>query len=293
MIGANGSQQQARLQAARIQTQRGRAKVLSRTDWQSGKFQRLLVLTSAAVLAAGSLLYAAQSPAAGVGVPLESPRIDQSNDKSLQRGAQAFVNNCMGCHSAGYQRYSRFAQDAGLSEEDVVNNLIFTTDEAGERTKVGSLMTNNMTTEYGKQAFGVMPPNLALTARSRGVDWIYTYLKSYYVDPERAGTGVNNLVYPGTAMPHVLWDLQGLQTPVYGEEVHGARPITGLELTQEGSMTPEEYDDLIADITNFMAYMADPIKETRHRVGMYVMFFLFILLGIAYILKKEYWKDIV
>lgn len=301
MIGHNDSQQrtrkqarvQAQLQAARIQAERGRVKVLSRTDLQTGKYQRLLVLTTAAILAAGSMLYAAQSRAAGATIQLESPRIDQSNDKSLQRGAQAFMNNCMGCHSAGYQRYSRFAQDAGLSEEDVVNNLIFTTDEAGERTKVGALMTNNMTTDYGKQAFGVVPPNLALTARSRGVDWIYTYLKSYYVDPEKTTTGVNNLVYPGTAMPHVLWDLQGLQTPVYGEEEHGARPITGLELTQEGSMTPDEYDDLIADITNFMAYMADPIKETRHRVGMYVMLFLFILLGVAYILKKEYWKDVV
>ena len=299
MIGQNGSQQQttrqvqAQLQAARIQTERGRAKVLSRTDLQYRKYQRVLLMTAAAVLAVGSLLYVSQSRAAGVGVHLESPRIDQSNDKSLQRGAQAFVNHCMGCHSADYQRYSRFAQDAGLSEEDVIDNLIFTTDEAGERTKVGSLMSNNMTKEYGKQAFGVAPPNLALTARSRGVDWIYTYLKSYYVDPSIATTGVNNLVYPGTAMPHVLWDLQGLQTPVYGEEVHGARPITGLELQQEGSMSPEEYDDLIADITNFMAYMSDPIKETRHRVGMYVMLFLFLLLGIAYILKKEYWKDVV
>lgn len=266
--------------------------MLSRTE-EGGKVQRLLVLTAAVVLAAGSLLYMAQSRAAGAGVQLESPRIDQSNDKSLQRGAAAFVNYCMGCHTAGYQRYSRLAQDAGLSEEDVENNLIFTTDESGEPTKVGSLMTNNMTTEYGKQAFGVVPPNLALTARSRGVDWIYTYLKSYYVDPEKVGTGVNNLVFPGTAMPHVLWNLQGLQTPVYGEEAHGSRPITGLELTQEGSLSPDEYDNLISDITNFMAYMSDPIKETRHQVGMWVMLFLFGLLIVAYFLKKEYWKDIV
>ncbi len=272
--------------------ERGRVKVLSRTE-ESGKLQRMLVLTSAAVLAAGSLLYMVQSRAAGDGVHLESPRIDQSNEKSLQRGAAAFVNYCMGCHTAGYQRYSRFAQDAGLSDEDVEKNLIFTTDEAGEPTKVGSLMTNNMTTEFGRQAFGVAPPNLALTARSRGVDWIYTYLKSYYVDPEKPITGVNNLVFPDTAMPHVLWDLQGLQTPVYGEEAHGSRPITGFELAQEGSLSAEQYDDLISDITNFMAYMSDPIKETRHRVGMWVMLFLFGLLAITYLLKKEYWKDIV
>lgn len=231
--------------------------------------------------------------AAGSSVPLESPRIDQGNEKSLQRGAQAFVNYCLGCHTAGYQRYSRLAQDLGLSEEDVLENLIFTTDEAGEPTKVGSLMTNTMTTEYGKQAFGVVPPNLSLTARSRGVDWIYTYLKSYYLDPSIGTTGVNNLVYPGSAMPHVLWDLQGWQTPVYGEESNGSKPITGLELSSPGKLSESEYDDLIADITNFMAYMADPIKETRHRVGMIVMLFLFGLLAITYLLKKEYWKDVV
>ncbi len=253
-----------------------------------------LVLTgSAIVLGVAMLFIAGKSSAAGSAVALESPRIDQGNQRSLQRGAQAFVNNCMGCHTANYQRYSRLAQDLGLSEEDVAANLIFTTDEAGEPTKVGALMANNMTTEYGRQSFGVVPPNLALTARSRGVDWIYSFLRAYYVDPSRSGTGVNNLVYPGTAMPHILWEQQGWQTPIFGEEEHGAVPITGLELAQAGTMSPEEYDDLVADITNFLAYMADPIKQTRHRIGIFVMLFLFGLLAIAYILKKEYWKDVV
>jgi ubiquinol-cytochrome c reductase cytochrome c1 subunit len=154
-------------------------------------------------------------------------------------------------------------------------------------------MTNSMSTEYGKQAFGVVPPNLSLTARSRGVDWIYTYLKSYYLDPSISTTGVNNLVYPGTAMPHVLWDLQGWQKPVYGEESEGSSAITELTLSSPGTLSESEYNDLIADITNFMAYIADPIKKTRHRVGMIVMLFLFGLLAIAYFLKKEYWKDVV
>jgi len=254
---------------------------------------RFIFTFTAMVLAAATLIVAGKSDAAGSAIQLESPLIDQGNERSLQRGAQAFVNNCMGCHSAGYQRYSRLAQDLGLSEEDVENNLIFTTDEAGEPTKVGSLMTNNMSTEYGKQAFGVVPPNLSLTARSRGTDWIYTFLKSYYADPDVTTTGANNLVYPGTAMPHVLWQQQGWQSPVYGEESNGSKPITGLELTDPGSMAPEEYDDLIADITNFLAYMADPIKQTRHRIGIIVMLFLFGLLAIAYFLKKEYWKDVV
>lgn len=254
---------------------------------------RLMAIATALVLAVGSLIVVGKADAAGPSVALESPLIDQGNERSLQRGAQAFVNNCMGCHNAGYQRYSRMAQDLGLSEEDVENNLIFTTDEAGEPTKVGALMTNNMTSDYGKQAFGVVPPNLSLTARSRGVDWIYSFLKSYYVDPDITTTGVNNLVYPGTAMPHVLWQQQGWQTPVYGDEENGSKPITGLAVAEGGSLTPEEYDDLIADITNFLAYMADPIKQTRHRIGLFVMLFLFGLLGIAYMLKKEYWKDVV
>ncbi|NND90383.1 MAG: cytochrome c1 [Granulosicoccus sp.] len=286
-------QQTERQQAARLSTQRGRVQVLNRIELQIGRHQRLLVLAATAILVAGSLVFLNQSHAAGTGVQLESPRIDQGNEKSLQRGAQAFVNYCMGCHSADYQRYSRLAQDAGLSEADVEDNLIFTTDDAGERTKVGNLMTNTMSVDYARQVFGVVPPNLALTARSRGVDWIYTYLKSYYVDPDRVGTGVNNLVFPDTAMPHVLWNLQGWQAPVYGEESHGTRPITGLELVEAGTMTEDEYDDLIADITNFMAYMADPIKLTRHRIGIFVMLFLFILLFIAYKLKKEYWKDVI
>jgi len=197
----------------------------------------------------------------------------------------------MGCHSAGYQRYSRMASDLGLSEEDVVNNLIFTTDKEGEPSKIGSLMTNNMSTDYGKQAFGVMPPNLALTARSRGTDWIYTYLKTFYLDPERP-LGVNNLVYPGSAMPHVLWPLQGWLEATT-EEHDGVTSITGLAQTVEGSLSEDEYDRLVADLTNFMAYMADPIKQTRHRIGIFVMLFLFALLGISYFLKKEYWKDIV
>lgn len=245
------------------------------------------------VLCAFCLALSQHSHAAGASVQLETPRIDQGDEKSLQRGARVFVNNCMGCHNAEYSRYNRVAQDLGLSEEDIENNFIFTTDEAGEPTKVGSLMSNNMSTEYGKQAFGVVPPNLSLTARSRGIDWIYTFLKSYYVDPDITTTGVNNLVYPGTAMPHVLWQEQGWQTPVYGDEENGNQPITGLELAEQGSMNPEEYADLAADITNFLAYMSDPIKETRHRVGMIVMLFLFGLLAVSYLLKKEYWKDVV
>jgi len=248
-----------------------------------------------AVLVLGVTLIASMPTpvfAAGGGFALETARIDTTNKKSLQRGAKAYVNYCMGCHSADYQRYSRMAADLGLEEEDVVNNLIFTTDKSGEISKVGSLMANNMTTDYGRKAFGVVPPNLALTARSRGEDWIYTYLKSFYRDESRGGVGVNNLVYPGAAMPHVLWEQQGWQEPVYegeGTEKH----FVEFKQVSKGTLTPAQYDGLITDITAFMSYMADPIKHTRHRIGMFVMLFLLILTVISYFLKKEYWKDVV
>jgi len=298
-----------------------RSNAVARSGDRGADLGRVLLGTAALVLALAALGLPGAARAAGSAVHLETPRIDQGNEKSLQRGARAFVNYCMGCHSAGYQRYSRLAQDLGLSEEDVAQNLIFTTDENGEATKVGALMTNAMTTEYGKTAFGVAPPNLALTARSRGTDWIYTFLKSFYVDPDRAGTGVNNLVYPGTAMPHVLWPLQGWQvledsqaaeaaeTEVAAESAEAGHTETGpegqptednhgaiepvLKLESPGSLSPDEYEDLIADLTNFLAYMSDPIKETRHTIGIFVLLFLFALLGVAYFLKKEYWKDVV
>ena len=234
--------------------------------------------------------------AGGGGVELDHVRIDPHNKAALQRGAKTFVNYCLGCHSADYQRYNRMAKDLGLADDQVLNNMIFTTDEAGERTKVGSLMFNNMTKEYGKQAFGASPPNLSLTARSRGADWLYTYLRTFYVDPSRP-VGVNNKVFAGASMPHVLWELQGLQKPVYEKQTdasgHESEKLVGFELISEGSQTPEEYDRTISDLVNFMAYMADPIKAERHRIGILVMLFLFVFLGVAYMLKKEYWKDII
>ncbi|MEE9332627.1 MAG: cytochrome c1 [Granulosicoccaceae bacterium] len=242
---------------------------------------------------AATLLLPLQLAASGSGVALESPIIDTGNHKSLQRGAKTFVNYCMGCHTADYARYSRVAADLKLDEEDVLNNLIFTTDDEGERSKVGSLMESSMSEDYGKQAFGVAPPNLALTARSRGVDWIYSYLKGFYLDPSRPGLGVNNTVYPGAAMPHVLWEQQGLMKANYVTDEAGHKQLDGLSRVSDGTMSEDEYDDMVADLVNFMAYMADPIKQTRHRIGMVVMLFLLLLLALVYSLKKEYWKDVV
>ena len=228
--------------------------------------------------------------AAGGGADLEH-FTPVRTDKALQRGAKVFVNYCMGCHTADYHRYSHFARDAGLSDKAVVENLIFTTDADGEPSKIGSLMSNNMTDDYGKQAFGAIPPNLALTARSRGVDWLYTYMKSFYLDESRP-LGANNKVYPQVGMPHVLADLQGWQQPVYESDGEGGEKFVGFQQITAGSLTPDEYDDTITDLVSFLDYLGDPNREARHSLGIKVMLFLFIFLIIAILLKKEYWKDV-
>ncbi len=230
------------------------------------------------------------------GVKLDHIRIDASNNNSLQRGAKTFMNYCLGCHTADYQRYNRLAKDLGLDEEQVINNLIFTNDESGEPTKIGSLIFNNMSESYGKQAFGVEPPNLALVARSRGTDWLYTYLRTFYLDSTRP-IGVNNEVFKGVGMPHVLWKLQGWRKAIYetqkDEDGREHEVLTGFEQVTEGTLTPDLYDKTVADLVNFMAYMADPIKLERQKVGIWVMLFLLVLLAFAIALKKEYWKDII
>lgn len=151
---------------------------------------------------------------AGAKFPLDHVTVDHSDKASLQRGAKTFMNYCMGCHSASYQRYSRLVADLGLTDKLVRDNLIFTTDVKGEPTKIGSLMANNMDKEYAKKVFGTVPPNLALISRSRGANWLYTYMRTFYQQPERGGVGINNLVFPDVAMPDVLWELQGWREAV-------------------------------------------------------------------------------
>ncbi len=227
---------------------------------------------------------------------LDHVQIDASNKASLQRGAKTYMNYCLGCHSADYQRYNRMAADIGLSDEQVLENLVFTTDEAGKPTKIGSLIFNNMSKDYGNQTFGVNPPNLALVARSRGTDWLYTYLRTFYLDSSRP-IGVNNEVFKGVGMPHVLWKLQGWRKPIFetvkGHDGNEHEVISGYEQFTKGTQTPAEYDKTVADLVNFLAYIADPIKLERHRIGFMVILLLLVLLAVAVPLKKEYWKDIV
>lgn len=236
-------------------------------------------------LAVPALGWAASAPQA-----LQAAHNDITNIASLQRGARNFVNYCMGCHSARYVRYSRLAQDLGLSEQQVIENLMFT----GER--VHDTMRIAMRPEDAARWFGVPPPDLTLIARSRGADYIYTFLKSFYLDPGRP-SGVNNLALPATSMPHVLWELQGLQAAVYDGEsdaqnsaVH--KRFKEFQLARPGALSPQEYDQFVRDTVNFLDYIGEPMQLERRSIGFRVLAFLAVFFLFAYLLKKEYWKDV-
>lgn len=240
--------------------------------------RRTLILIAA-------LLVTAPLPAlaAGPAAPLQKANNDLGDTNSLQRGARVFVNYCMGCHSANYMRYSRLIQDLKLPEEVLKQNLMFGTD------KITDTMQIAMRPQDSATWFGVAPPDLSVVARSRGTDWLYTYLLSYYADPARP-TGVNNLVFENTAMPHVLWELQGLQRKADSGGEQGG-PAT-LEVMAPGKLSTEEYSETVRDLVNFLEYMGEPAKLVRYKIGVYVMLFLAFFSIVAYLMKKEYWKDI-
>ncbi len=240
------------------------------------------------------LLAAPVSLLASGSVPLDKADIDLSNKASLQRGFKYFMNYCYGCHSLGLTRYSRIGEDLGIPKKVLQSEVIFARDEKGEPVKVGSYLKNAMRDAYGSEAFGKAPPDLSVTARARGADWIYTYLRGFYLDPSRP-LGVNNTAFDNVGMPHVLWELQGWQ--VLKKPEHGDGHDTGHEqgelvLAKPGSVSPVEYDQIVRDITNFLAYQAEPVREKRLQTGIFVMLFLFVFFVAAYFLKKEYWKDV-
>lgn len=224
--------------------------------------------------------------AAPSGGPMMSADVDPHDKASLQRGAKLFANYCMACHEAELIRYNRIGRDLGLDDELVEQYLMFMPD-----AQLFDGMTNAMSNEDAQDWFGAPAPDLSLTARRHGADWVYTFLNSFYQD-DSSSTGVNNLVLEGVSMPHVLQELQGLQQPVY-EEVSGEEVITHLELSDNGGlMTPGEYRAATRDITNFLDYVAEPVKAERERLGVRVLIFLFLFLVVAYLLKREYWKDV-
>ena len=225
--------------------------------------------------------------ASGSAVPLDTAPIKPRDMASLQRGAKTFANYCLSCHSADFMRYNRL-RDLGLTESQISENLIFT----GQ--KVGDLMTVAMPKKEAKQWFGVAPPDLSVIARSRGPDWLYTYLRKFYRD-ESTATGWNNLVFDKAAMPHVLYELQGEQILNVKSEDDGhggAHEIKELKLAQPGSLSKTEYDAYVADLVNFLVYLGEPAANKRVQIGIIVMLFLFLMLVLTYALKKEYWKDV-
>ncbi|WP_351076285.1 cytochrome c1 [Shewanella sp. CAL98-MNA-CIBAN-0140] len=240
------------------------------------------------LIALVTLLPSLAMAASGHGVHLESANVDLHDKASLERGVDLFQHYCSGCHSTQYQRYERVATDLGISNDDMRNKYMFT------NAKIGDLMENAIPTADAAKWFGAAPPDLTLVARVRGADWVYSYLKGFYADETRP-FGANNTVFPLVGMPHVLQDLQGLATPHYEKKViDGVETVelVGLNPATGGKMSAEEYDQAVRDITGFLVYSAEPVQLEREALGWWVLGFLFIFFIIAYLLKKEYWKDV-
>ena len=216
---------------------------------------------------------------ASSGVHLDSVDIDVADHESLQRGAKTYMNYCMGCHALGFMRYNRMAKDLALSEQAVIDNLMF------PDAKIGGQMHIAMPKDKAKTWFGTLPPDLSLIARSRGVDWLYTYLRSFHRDDSRP-MGVNNTVFKDVGMPHVLLPLQGQQALIEKDGAHV------LEQVSAGQLSVKEYDATIRDLVNFLAYVGEPGQLARKALGYKVILFLMGFFVLAYLLKKEYWKDI-
>lgn len=244
-----------------------------------------------ALITAFGLMAGAQASEGGIAWD-KAP--DKTNDLgSLQNGAKLFVNYCLNCHSASFMRFNRL-KDIGLTEKEIKDNLLFTTE------KVGDTMKAAIDPKQAKEWFGGNPPDLTVIARSRaghggtGADYLYTYLRTYYRDETKA-TGWNNLAFPSVAMPHVLWELQGVRTPVYEEkEEHGHKVaiFKGWQQVTPGTMTPLQYDQAMGDLVSYLQWMGEPAQNTRIRVGVWVLIFLLGLTFVAWRLNAAFWKDV-
>ena len=223
-----------------------------------------------------TVFFANPAYAASSKVALDNVELDLSDKASLQRGAKIFMNYCLSCHSASYMRYNRMGKDLGLSDKQVKESLMFASD------KVGDTMTVAMRPEDAKKWFGVVPPDLSVISRARGTDWLYTYLRSYYLDTDKP-LGTNNLVFTDVGMPHVLWQEQGYLRKDSDNQLHA---LTG---DQE---TAFEYNMMIRDLVNFMAYIGEPSKIERLALGKWVLLYLVLFFFVAYPLKKAFWEDV-
>ena len=248
-----------------------------------------LILTLVAALGIAGGAHAA----VGGLVALDKAPVDTTNQASLQNGAKLFVNYRLGCHSAAFMRFNRL-KDIGLSDQEIKDNLLFTTD------KVGETMISAIDPKQAKSWFGANPPDLTVIARSRagaggsGADYLYTFLRTFYRDDTKA-TGWNNLVFPSVGMPHALWQLQGERRAILETvEVHGqnTQVFKGWETISQGTMSTQEYDQTVGDLVNFLQWMGEPAQNTRIRVGVGVLIFLGIFILIAWRLNAAFWKDV-
>jgi ubiquinol-cytochrome c reductase cytochrome c1 subunit len=241
------------------------------------------------------LLLASAAPAAmasAEGVRLDAAPINPTDVVSLQSGARTFANYCLNCHSASLMRWNRL-MELGLTESQIMDNLIFGGD------KVGDLMNVAMTRKDARKWFGAAPPDLSVIARARGADWLYSYLRGFYRDPARP-TGWNNAVYENVGMPNPMWQLQGervrVEQTAKGDDAKddhgGAIGAVRYEMVKPGSLTPAQYDQSVSDLVNFLVYMGEPAATSRKQIGIFVLLFLLALWPLAYLLKREYWKDV-
>ena len=251
-------------------------------------------MRSAAFAAAATLVWGCALAKEGGGEDWRSWHAanDVTNRTSLQQGARNFINYCLGCHSLQYMRYNRVAQDLGLTEEQLKTNLMFT----GQRPF--DVMKSAMPTADAETWFGRAPPDLSLIARARGPDYLYQFLKTFYLDSGRP-TGVNNLALENAAMPQVLADLQGTQKAVFvlekKDEGNGAqmvRVFDHFEQVSPGRMSAAEFDEFVRDTVNFLDYVGEPVRAQREALGLWVVLFLLVFTGFAWALKKEIWKDV-
>jgi ubiquinol-cytochrome c reductase cytochrome c1 subunit len=266
--------------------------------------KKLATLLVVAALAAGAAATAVAS--SGRDLRLEPAPIDRLDAPSLQRGARTFVNYCLNCHSAKYMRYNRLT-DLGIDIAMIQDNLMFATD------KVANTMTVAMTPADAKAWFGAPPPDLTVEARVRGADWLYNYFLGFYKD-DKSASGWNNVVFPNVGMPHVLYAIGGTNRLVEREfEDHeaanaaaisakrlvlvepakgGKYVVSTLDVDAPGTLTPDQYRAFVADLVNYMDYMSEPAKNKRISIGIVVLLYLGLLFVVAYLLKREIWKDV-
>jgi len=219
------------------------------------------------------------------GTALQPAGNDVTDVNSLQRGARNFMNYCAGCHSAKYVRFNSIADDLELTDELMIENLMFNAEKTYETIQ------NNMSADDSARWFGRTPPDMSLMARAKTTDYIYNFLKSFYVDPD-SPTGVDNQILAGASMPHVLWELQGFQKAVFSEDENGTPVFEHFEPLTSGSMSPGEFDSFVRDTVNFLEFISEPVRSTRRALGVWVLIFLSFFLVVASLLKKQIWKDV-